>query len=343
MSWNSCKWTFVVWILLYPSLALAHDYKRIIFAQDGAGSGAQNAVLMANPVNGNRQIISQTGVRGSGPDFGSLIGGLTVDAAGDILMTGFDASAVFKIDLVTGDRSILSGPGVGTGPSIHNVNELVVAANGDIFVTAQTLGAVVRIDPLTGNRTILSGAGVGSGASFSAPFGIALTEDGDFFVYDSNDETVTFVDALTGDRTIISGEGAGSGPAFDEFGNDLELLSEGMLVTTNSKTIYRVDADTGARSILSGPSTGAGPALSTDFLTIAPDGAILAGGSQGVYRVDPVTGDRTILSGDAFGTGPTVGIYRDAVVTVPEPNSAVLMGLAAIAALACAPRKSRVR
>ena len=308
-----------------------------------AGSGAFNAVVSANPVTGNRTLISQPGVRGSGPDFGSLIGGLTLDQSGNILLAGFDAGAIFKISPITGNRSILSSNAVGTGPSIHNVNDVVIAPNGDLFVTAQDLDSIVRINPLNGNRTLVSGPALGTGPVFDAPVGLTRTSSGDFYVYSANNETVTFVNGVSGNRTIVSGGGVGSGTPFGEFGLDVALLPGGFLATSNFNRIFRIEIATGNRTILSGPSNGTGPAFSfVEFMTVAPDHSLIVSGDQSIFRVDPVTGNRTLLTGTSFGSGLDIGIYREAVVFVPEPSTIVLVSLVAIVASLSGARRRRV-
>jgi hypothetical protein len=297
----------------------------VVFSQDGGGSGANNAVLKADPVTGNRTLISQTGVLGTGPDFGSLIGGLTLDPVGNILLACFDAGTVMKIDVGTGNRTVVSSNLVGTGPSIQNINDLVVAPNGDIYATAQNINSIVRIDPVTGNRTVVSGPGVGTGTGFSAAVGLTRTPAGDFYVYDANVETVTLINGTNGNRTVISGGGVGGGPVFGEFGTDVELATAGFLATTNLHEIYRVDIATGNRSILSDAVIGTGPVIDRPtFLTKAADGSLIVAEIHGIYKVDPATGNRTVLTSTTFGTGPDVGLYREAVVVVSEPQSGAI-------------------
>src|SRR5438045_1044621 len=76
----------------------------IVYSRDDAGSGPMNAVYRLAGGTGDPIVVSQPGVRGAGPDFGSLIGGMAVDSQYNILLLGFDANAIFKIDPATGDR-----------------------------------------------------------------------------------------------------------------------------------------------------------------------------------------------------------------------------------------------
>src|SRR5262249_24799733 len=74
-------------------------------------------------------------------------------------------------DPTTNLFSLLSGPGVGTGPNItsNGPTGIAVEANGTVLLSDQTLGVIFSIDPATGKRTILSDATHGLGPTFSAP------------------------------------------------------------------------------------------------------------------------------------------------------------------------------
>ena len=304
------------------------SFGEIVFSQDGAGSGAANAVLKANVATGERSVISQFGVRGSGVDFGSLIGGMSLDYQGNILLTGFSVGGVFQIDPVTGDRAVLSGVGVGTGPGLDGANDLIIGSSGEIFVSAGTAGAIVRVDPLTGNRSLISGAGRGSGPLLEHPFGLTQTATGNFYAFDANLECVFFINGFTGDRTIISGNGIGAGEEFSGFGLDLVQLPDGDLVVSDLHSLIRVDPFTGNRSLLTGSGVGNGPDPGfLNFLNITFDGRLLSSSAtDGVLFVDPASGNRTMITGGDYGFGPEVGLYREAVL-VPEPASLALVAL----------------
>ncbi|MFO0946375.1 MAG: hypothetical protein U1D30_10570 [Planctomycetota bacterium] len=313
----------------------------IVFALDDAGSGSANAVVAADIATGNRTVISRPGVVGSGPDFGSLITGLTIDRDGSILLAGFDADAIFKINPLTGDRSILSGPSVGTGPALDGASAILVGPNGEIFVGTGSTDSIIRIDPITGDRTLISGPSVGTGPAIDYVSGLTLTANGDFYALSSNSDRIYFVDGVTGNRTIVSGGGVGSGPAFGPFISDLQILLDGTLAVTDGTRILRVNPVTGNRSILSDATTGSGTIMGwMEWLTLAPNGFLLASGDSsnssrnyGVFLIDPATGDRVLLTGKDVGIGYYAGQYREAVaigVAVPEASS---LSLAAACAL----------
>ena len=254
-------------------------YGDIVYSRDDAGSGPANAVYKLDGGAGDPVVVSQPGVRGSGPDFGSIIGGMAVDSEYQILLLGFDGAAIFRIDPTTGDRSILTGQGVGSGPALDGANDIGLSHYHDrIFVSAGTAHAIVEVDKSTGNRTLVTGPGRGSGPTLEHPLGLTRTFSGDFYAFDADTEAVFFVDGTTGDRRIVSGAGAGSGPEFSGFGCDLVLLPDGTLaVSDHEERLLRVDPATGARSVLSGAGIGTGPNPDfMEFVTLNADGTLLA-------------------------------------------------------------------
>jgi hypothetical protein len=306
----------------------------IVYSRDDAGSGKFNAVYKLSGGTGDPIVVSQPGVRGNGPDFGSLIGGMAVDSGYNILLLGFDANAIFKIDPATGDRSILSGPGVGTGPQLAGANDLGLSLYLDrIFVSAGTAHSIIEVSPFTGDRTLVTGPGRGNGPVLEHPVGLTRTLAGDFYAFDADTEAVFFVEAATGDRRIVSGAGAGSGPEFSGFGSDVVLLPDGTLaVSDHGRRLLRVDPTTGARSILTGEGVGTGPnPNSMEYVTLLANGLLLAtSATDGLILVDPATGDRSWVTGseDAWING---GVFREGLQANPEP-SGIVMGFGGLVA-----------
>jgi hypothetical protein len=130
--------------------------------------GSFDMVLRIDPVTGNRTIVSSSNssnLRGDGISLQNL-GGITIDPNGDILVADAGQNAVIKIDPVTGDRTEVSGPGVGDGPSLNDTFSLDVDSEGTIYVADGMVG-LVRIDPVTGDREIYASGTVGDGMPLS--------------------------------------------------------------------------------------------------------------------------------------------------------------------------------
>jgi hypothetical protein len=68
---------------------------------------------------------------------------------------------------VTGDRTLVTGIGVGTGPFFGgDGGQIGVAADGTLYEGGFLASTLVQVDPATGNRTILSDATHGTGPLF---------------------------------------------------------------------------------------------------------------------------------------------------------------------------------
>lgn len=66
-------------------------------------------------------------------------------------------SGLTRVDLATGERSILSGDGVGLGPDLVMGAEMVLDADGDLAIVADwERPAIVAVDLITGYRVILA-------------------------------------------------------------------------------------------------------------------------------------------------------------------------------------------
>src|SRR5438045_2150256 len=113
----------------------------LVFSQDGAGSGANNAVFNASPVTGDRTIISP-------PAMGNPTG-LFRTSSGDFWVLEANLDTIFFVSADTGNRTIISGNGAGSGPDFDGTAiDVVQLPNGDL--AAEDSHRVLRINPITG-------------------------------------------------------------------------------------------------------------------------------------------------------------------------------------------------
>jgi len=241
---------------------------------------------------------------------------------GDILVadTGLSGpGGIFKVDPSTGDRTIVSGFGVGSGPSFGELFGIVITPNGDILVSDVFGDSIFRVDPTTGDRTRISGPGVGAGPAFGGPGGIALSPGNSLIVTtDATHEISGFdvgdvyrVDLATGDRTTLSSSflGIGTGPdLFRPLGVVVDANGQ-ILVTdfSDGQRILKINPLTGDRSFLSGNNVGTGPDFEIPFgMALEGNGDLLVADFvlDAIFRVDPTTGDRIFASGGGIGSGP---------------------------------------
>lgn len=148
-----------------------------VFDRDGSlifGDSFNQRVRRWDPSTGRIETIAGTGEQGTSPDGTparqakfTFFGGMVVDRAGDLLITGLD-HRIMKLDRRAGVLRVVAGTGT-------------AGFSGD--------------------------GGPATAAQFSTPYGIALARNGDIIISDAGNARVRRIDASTGViRTIGSGE-----------------------------------------------------------------------------------------------------------------------------------------
>jgi hypothetical protein len=215
---------------------------------------------------------------------------------GDILVADQGTNKLFKVDPVTGVRTVISdfsnsaqGP-VNSASSMQPTLSGVAVGQGKIFVTNLFAG-IYSVDPTTGNRTLVSNFNQGA----------------------------------------IQGT-VGYGVAVDAFGRVVTNLNLVALVRVASRIDTRVIVSNllnPAQGSLSATCSALSSCYITD-LTLDPLGAILLGVNDGgahsaLYRVDPVTGYRSLLSNfNNTAQGADVVYLGDTGLTVEKPSGRIL-------------------
>jgi sugar lactone lactonase YvrE len=243
---------------------------------------------------------------------------------GDLIVADIGRDVVFRIDPNTGDRTVLTGMNVGSGPSLLQVRGVAIDRWGQIYVTDadSTRRRVVRIDPISGSRTLVSGMDRGTGPNLVAPFALAFDAEGELYLSDISTglDAIFHIDIRTGDRTIVSSSAMGTGPVF---GNPTTLAfdaSDSLLVGDQVLDgVFSVDVGSGNRTIVSAQERGTGPPIATPLgMAFAPDGMIyvatisggLSSSSSSVVEVNPATGNRLTVSSSSVGSGPELAGIR---------------------------------
>lgn len=123
------------------------------------------------------------------------------------LITDDILDALVIVDLSSGDRTVKSAVGVGTGPMIGSPTSVVIDADNNRALVVDTdLDALVSIDLVSGDRTVISDRNTGVGPDFGRPLSVAfdasnnraLVADGVGLV------TLYWVDLVSGDRVVAS-------------------------------------------------------------------------------------------------------------------------------------------
>ena len=126
--------------------------------------------------------------------------------AGDLVLVDISLKAIIKVDPSTGDRTIVSSVGVGTGVAFEGPTWIAVAPDGQLIVSDIVLETFIRVNPEPGDRSVVSSSSVGTGAELLVPpdgMGIAPGPGGDLFI--TAVSAALRIDPVTGDRVLASG------------------------------------------------------------------------------------------------------------------------------------------
>jgi hypothetical protein len=240
---------------------------------------------------------------------------------------------VLSFDLNTGAMSLVSGSGVGDGPSLQNPKGLATVPSGggsppSLVVTDASFGsdgvpALVSISISSGDRTALSanapsgllaGAGTGSGPEFDDPAGIHYQSSlSRFLVVDSDLRALFAVDRSTGDRTLLLENSDSSDGSTLIAPTDVLLSPNGStawLLDPLQKKVFAVQMANGTYSLLSGNAsqfTADGHKWSSprDFARVQGVGLFVSDFTgHGLFSVSTSSGSHTREVDYAAGSGP---------------------------------------
>jgi hypothetical protein len=267
---------------------------HILVVDFHAGTNNRGALFRVDPKTETRTILSDFGNPGQGP-LGDDPVDVAVEASGHILVIDEDAGrnekgALFRVNPVTGNRTMLSDFGQGQRPG-SQPNEVAVEASGQILVVdldagTNNRGALFRVNSASGNRTLLSDFGDSAqGALGYFLVGVAVEASGQILVIDNlggtNGKGALFrVHPTTGFRTLL---------------NDFGSTAQGQA--------------------LGGALVGVAVEASGQILVLDSIAGIRTGGDGALFRVNPTTGFRTLFSdfGDV-GQGPRGFLLQDVAI-----------------------------
>lgn len=220
-----------------------------------------------SPVDPNVPII------GSGPPFLGPVG-LVRETSGQLIVGDQPSATIFRVDPLSGDREVVSGPSRGDGPPFTGrIKQFALEADGKLLLVVGSVsqggeGRIFRIDPDSGDRTVVSGPEMGEGPRLMDPEGIVLNSLNTIFVTDIGQAAVIQIDPINGNRTIISSPFMGAGELPD-IPSGLAFNTLDQLLVADRTVIYRVDIDTGDRTVISAPIIGQGePFLVADDILV---------------------------------------------------------------------------
>lgn len=283
---------------------------------------------------------------------------LVVNSQGNTAwMLDSDTNAIIKVDLLSGNRSVLSASRVGKGGEMlvpeavafdRETNQAYLATN-----QSSIRGYLYRVDMSTGNRTPVVGDGTGFGVFVGAIGGLALDAENRVLYMSARVDQfynwgIVKMDLETGERTMVSSSGynveRGAGIDLDyPRGVVIDAANNRLLVADASlRALFAVDLETGDRTVISASSlpddnlaVGTGEQMvNPEWLALdADNNRVLLTRSNPtdvVLAVDLNTGSRTVLSGQSDLTQITSGagspLYSpSSIVLDKESNRALVM------------------
>ncbi len=240
-------------------------------------------------------------LHGTGPNLAPA--DVVIEDANDALVADNDNRRILRIDLASGDRSVVSDNSTGTGPALSDPRSIAVdTTNASALVIDGT--TLLAIDIATGQRSVVSStatATIGTGPAID--YYSRLTH----FVDASNGRVVVAsgarllaVDLSTGDRTEFSGPGRGAGPlpsgGFANSTYDYQRKRY-LALGIGDDVVYAIDAATGDRTLMSGPGY-TGPAFSNPTSIECDEtthSALVVDSNAGILAVDLMTGGRRLV------------------------------------------------
>ena len=163
-----CCFGLMAWLLLFGSPAQAEIKPGDILVVDTVGGTNQNgALFLVNPTTGQRTVLSDFGNAAQGTLGNGDLTGVAVGQDGQIVVSAlfsgnpaFQGGALFKVDPVTGNRSLFSNFSQGSirgylyyGLGINSKGKVI--ANLDRGSDTPK-PALVQVDPETDKRSIIT-------------------------------------------------------------------------------------------------------------------------------------------------------------------------------------------
>lgn len=231
-----------------------------------------------------------------------------------IVDSGWAAQRIIVgVDLITGQRTLLSGNGVGSGPSLPSMYNVSVAADG-LTAYVAAYDTLLEVDLNTGDRTILSDPSTGSGPTFSYGAAAHLDEGGNrMLIADRLLDQLFAVDLTSGDRTLLSDETVGTADpitypvdvGYDPIADRAYLAEYGY--GSGDPGLMGVDLVTGEQTMVSDESTGAGILLAkpaaVEWDALGGRAIVLNTDGNCLVSVDAVSGDRSSITDISVGSG----------------------------------------
>ncbi|MFK8014658.1 MAG: hypothetical protein AB8G17_04405 [Gammaproteobacteria bacterium] len=214
---------------------------------------------------------------------------LMQDAFADLLVAERDNNAIVRVDLLTGERSLVSNAIVG-GPDnpIDIPIGIAVEPAGTLLLANLGDSKVLRIDPATGVRTVLSDNTL-PGPALDLPVGLVVASATTAYIADQGSvDRLMRLDLTTGARELVANL---PGPPLYIA---LERTGDVLVVDTFNDVVRRVNPTTGGLTDLIAVTGASG-------VTVQPDGRIwvVHGDKASLYEANGALVARLDTAADA--------------------------------------------
>ena len=271
---------------------------------------AADAIFLVDLSSGDRFIVSDD-FNGTGHVMTSPQG-LKLSSDGKTLTVADDDGFVYNVEILTGDRTLIAGDGVGSGVVIEDASDLVVnEPNNEIYSLDRILKEVITINTITGERSLLLDNVPES--EFIHLSSVLIDEVSErLYVGDRN--SIYSVDMSDNNSygavsTITSPE-VGSGDTFLSINNlMLDSKNNRLFIIDDRQSddpIYTVDLDTGNRELFFSGDDSSGLRLDKNDAELDLDNnriIFIDSRNTGLYALDLTTRNLSILSDETVGTG----------------------------------------
>ncbi|MEL3960187.1 InlB B-repeat-containing protein [Lysinibacillus endophyticus] len=233
------------------------------------------------------------------------------------VISDFNTNNLIIVDLITGDRTLLSGSARGGGPTFNNPTSITMDNTGKVLVGEWGPNArIFRVDPITGDRSVLTGGNVGSGEAMTDITSLVVKGNGDIIACARN-SGIHLINSNTGERTVLSSNSVGSGAYYPPDGCieevDGSIIYTTMTNDTSFRGLYKYNPDTQERTEVSTISKGTGYLLTNPTRVLkSTNGSYIVLDSYNesyLTSVDVETGNRIAINGTSNGspTGTPIG------------------------------------
>ncbi len=225
-------------VTLVNPAGIAVEASGSLVMADRSRNDGEDAIIRWDPGTGDCTVVSN-GTTGTGTTLRTPQG-IAVEADGNILVADAAHKSIFRVNPVTGDRTILTSS---SSSSFNAPTGIIIEASGDLIVSNYGTWGLIRVDSATGARTILSDVNTGSGPALGNPCHMGLEASGTIVVADSVRRAVFRVDPVTGNRSVVSDKNTGTGPDIVDPWSVIVEPSGDLVVADFRVGIYRIDGN----------------------------------------------------------------------------------------------------